>query len=114
MITVLVIICKLITRTHGVTSVYWFRHEASGDGAESDQSGTKEFKVRGLAVLGCVSGDNNVEPLQSRGLLAAAGAGAAPRWLTNTPHVQPRLDQPARCYRGYPPHTSSSRNNSIW
>ena len=92
MITVLVIICKLITRTHGVTSVYWFRHEASGDGAESDQSGTKEFKVRGLAVLGCVSGDNNVEPLQSRGLLAAA-AGAAPRWLTNTPHVQPRLDQ---------------------
>ena len=76
--------------------MYWFRHEASGDGAESDQSGTKEFKVRGLAVetvLGCVSGDNNVEPLQSRGLLAA-GAGAAPRWLTNTPHVQPRLDQP--------------------
>ena len=70
-ITVLVIICKLITRTHGVTckAGYWFRHEASGDGAESDQSGTKEFKVRGLAVLGCVSGDNNVEPLQCRGLL---------------------------------------------
>ena len=67
-------------------------------------------------VLGCVSGDNNVEPLQSRGLLAGAGAGAgaAPRWLTNTPHVQPRLDQPAPCYRSYTTHTSSSGNNSIW
>ena len=59
--------------------MYWFRHEASGDGAESDQSGTKEFKVRGLAVetvLGCVSGDNNVEPLQSRGLLVLVLAAA--------------------------------------
>ena len=83
MITSLVIICKLITRTHGVTcnAVYWFRHEPrdaaveTGDGAESDQSGTKEFKVRGCAVESCVSGDNNVVALQGRGLLAAAAAG---------------------------------------
>ena len=47
----------------------------AGDGAESDQSGTKEFKVRGCAVESCVSGDNNVVALQGRGLAAAAAAG---------------------------------------
>ena len=45
----------------------------TGDGAESDQSGTKEFKVRGCAVESCVSGDNNVVALQGRGLAAAVG-----------------------------------------
>ena len=50
----------------------------AGDGAESDQSGTKEFKVRGCAVESCVSGDNNVVALQGRGLLLLLAAAGPP------------------------------------
>ena len=82
----------------------------AGDGAESDQSGTKEFKVRGCAVESCVSGDNNVVAAGPGAAAAAAAAAAAgpplaPRWLTNTPHVQPRLDQPDLLPR-LPRHTA--------